>query len=158
MMNENKTIKIDKAKPEHLGELHNLFVKTIKSTCSNDYTEKQIEVWTSSIKNQTRWLKKIQSQYFLIAKISDKIIGFGSLESGNYVDLLYVHRNYTRQGVASILFEELKNESLRLGFNKLTTDSSITARAFFEKKGFKINKENRNHIKDIEVLNYYMSQ
>ena len=156
-MQPNIEIKIELAKLEDLNELQILFVETINSTCKNDYNERQLKVWNLSIENKERWINKLNTQYFLKARIDKKIVGFGSLENGKYVDLIYVHKNHLRQGVANLLFENLKNESVRLGFDKLTSDVSITAKPFFEMKGFKIIKKNKNIINDVVIINYHMS-
>lgn len=141
-----------------LEEIQTLFVETIKSTCRNDYNKEQIEAWTSSVENKERWKAILKNQYFLLAVIDNKIVGYGSLENGNYLDFMYVHKDYLRQGIANILFEKLKNESIKLGFDKLTSDVSKTARPFFETKGFSVLKENRNVIKGVEIINYHMTQ
>ena len=156
MIVQNLNIKLRRAEPEDLLELQTLFVETIRCTCINDYSREQINAWTASVENKQQWINKIKNQFFLIAEIDGKIVGFGSLGNGNYLDLLYVHKDYLRKGIAEKIYGELANESKRLGFKKITSDVSITAKPFFEKKGFKIEKENKLLIKGIEIINYRM--
>jgi len=144
-------IELRQANLDDLEEMQTLFVETIKSTCINDYNKEQINVWTSSVKNKERWKSILNNQYFLIAEIDNKIVGYGSLENGNYLDFMYVHKDYLRQGIANLLFENLKNESIKLGFDRLTSDVSKTARPFFETKGFRIMKENKNVMKSLTI-------
>ena len=141
-----------------LNEMQALFVETIISTCSKDYNHEQINVWTFSAENKDGWRTRITNQYFLVAEIDNKIVGYGSLDNGNYLDFLYVHKDFLRKGVANLIYEKLKSESLRLGFDKLTSDVSKTARPFFETKGFKIIRENKNMMNGVEIINYHMSQ
>ncbi len=122
-------IKLRQAKFDDLEEMQELFVGTIKSTCRNDYNKKQLEVWVSSVENKERWKSILTNQYFLIAEINGKMI-----------------------------FEKLKTKSLELGFDKLTADVSKTALPFFETKGFKVIRENKNIINGVEIINYRMSQ
>ncbi len=98
------------------------------------------------------------NQYFLIAEIDEKMIGFGSLENGNHIDFLYIYKDFIRKGIANLIFDKLKAESLKLGFDKQTSDVSKTARPFFETKGFKVIRENKNKINGVEIINYHMSQ
>ena len=141
-----------------LNEMQDLFVETIISTCSKDYNDEQINVWTSSVENKDRWRARITNQFFLVAEIDNKIVGYGSLDNGNYLDFLYVHKDFLRKGIANLIYEKLKSESLRHGFDKLTSYVSKTARPFFETKGFKIIKENKNMMNGVEIINYHMSQ
>ena len=55
-----------------------------------------------------------------------------------YFDFLYVHKDYQRQGIADNLYTEIQAKAIKQGTTLLTADVSITARPFFEKKGFKI--------------------
>lgn len=148
---------IEKAKVENLDEILNLFKNTIKKACSKEYNEAQISAWISSIKNKERWKNKIEQQYFRVVKHQNTIVGFGSLEK-NYIDFLYVHHNYLKKGIASLIYQSLKTESKKLGFTKLTTHSSKTAVPFFESKEFQILKENKIIRKGVEITNFEMSQ
>ncbi len=151
-------IKLRQARLNDLSALQELFVETIVSTCKKDYSDEQIKAWTSKVKNKDEWISRLSKQYFIAGLVDDKIVGFASLENGNYLDLLYVHKDFLRQGIASALYKVLKEESLRLGFDKLSSDVSVTALPFFKSKGFKVIKENKNLINGTEIINYNMVQ
>ena len=150
-------INIRLATPEDLSDMQNLFTKSIKSTCTKDYSPEQIQVWTSSVHNKERWEKLLSDQFVLIAENDIEMIGFGSLARGTYLDFMYVHPHYQRQGIASRIYRELKKESQKQGHHQMTADVSITAKAFFESKGFTIIKENKKHVRGIEIRNFHMS-
>jgi putative acetyltransferase len=154
----SKRILIRHAKLSDLVTMHELFVDTIEAVCRYDYLTEQIAVWTSSVKNTKRWTDKLMNQYFLIAEIDSKIVEFASLENSEYLDFLYVHKDYQRQGIADKLYSEILAKAINHGTTTLTSDVSITARPFFEKKGFKILAEQKNYIKGVEVINYRMAK
>lgn len=156
MNNQQALIRL--AEQRDLRAMQELFVQTIQSVCRYDYSPEQIAVWTSSIENTKRWTDKLMKQHFLIAEIGDKIVGYASLENGEYLDFLYVHKDFQRQGIASKLCAEIEAIAIHQGTSLLTSDVSITARPFFEKKGFKIVAEQVNDIKSVEVLNYKMTK
>lgn len=149
-------LKIRPAIPADLAGLQDLFTETVKSTCSEDYTPDQIEVWLSATEDQDRWLNKMKDQYFLIAESETEIVGFASLENGDYLDFLYVHKNHLRKGIAGLLYEEIAKEAIRSGAMQLRADVSITAKPFFERKGFTVEKENHLKINGVEISNYRM--
>ena len=149
-------IHIRQAVLDDLPEILTLFVGTIQHTCQNDYNAEQIAAWTASVDNKSRWQDALADQYFLVAEIDNKLVGFSSLEHGNYLDFMYVHYAYERRGIAHTLYQAIETEARRLGSTFITAYVSKTARSFFEKQGFKVVKENKNLIRSIELINYKM--
>ncbi|PKL85934.1 MAG: GNAT family N-acetyltransferase [Ignavibacteriae bacterium HGW-Ignavibacteriae-1] len=153
---KNSKISIRHSKLSDLAEIQRMFVDTISAICKVDYSPEQIKVWTSSIENTQRWIDKLSSQYFLIAELDNKIVGFASLGNNDYLDFLYVHKDYQRQGIADRLYNDIEAEAIRKESKVLTSDVSITAKAFFEKKGFRTIQKQTKIIKNIEIVNYKM--
>ncbi len=92
----NSKISIRLSKLSDLAELQKMFVDTVSTICKDDYSPEQIKVWTSSIENTQRWTDKLASQYFLVAELDNKIVGYASLKNNDHVDFLYVHKDYWR--------------------------------------------------------------
>ncbi len=141
-----------------LMQLQQLFVDTIKFVCKADYNHEQINAWVSGIENKKRWNEILTNQFVLISFEKEIITGFCTLENGNYLDLLYVSKDYQHQGIAFKLYKEIEKEAKRQSQRILTADVSITARSFFEKLGFKILKENKVSINGVELTNYKMAK
>jgi putative acetyltransferase len=149
---------IRKGQLEDLAELQLLFVETIKSVCKADYNSEQIEVWTNSIKNKKRWNEIMINQFVLVAQIGNRIVGFTSLDKGNYIDLLYVHRDYQEQGIARKLYTNIEELAKQQGQIELKSDVSKTAKPFFEKVGFKVLNEQIVVRQNIELINFKMTK
>lgn len=147
-----------RARPEDMSEIHDLFVGTIQQTCRDDYTPPQISAWVASVENTHRWQTALARQYFLVAEIEKEIVGFGSLKDRNYVDFMFVHQYYQRQGIAEQLYQALEHEARRGESRYLLSDVSKTARPFFEKQGFRIERENQHLIREVEITNYRMKK
>lgn len=156
MPEHSETIHIRKASHKDLPEVLQLFTDTIRHVCSNDYSQDQINAWVKSINNTKRWNSRIDEQYFIVAEQHGTIVGFASLEDGTYVDLLYVHKDYQRQGVGRALIRDLETESFRLGAKEQTSDVSITARPFFEFHGFQVIQEQTVTVNGVELQNFKM--
>ena len=152
----NSKISIRLSKPSDLKEMQRMFVDTISTICKRDYSPEQIEVWTSSIENTQRWIDKLTSQYFLIAELDNKIVGYASPENNDYIDFLYVHKDYQRQGIADKLYSEIEKEVIKKKGTVLHSDVSKTAKPFFEKKGFKTLAPQTKIIQGVEIINYKM--
>lgn len=156
-MNRSEPI-IREGNTDDLEELQQLFVYTLTTICKKDYNEEQIIAWTSSIENKQRWLDILTKQYIIVAQDKDKIIGFASLDNGNYIDLFYVHKDYLRQGVGKKLYAGLEREAVKHKKKTLHSDVSKTARPFFEKKGFSIVAKQAVVRQGVELMNYKMKK
>ena len=144
---------IRKAIVEDLDKILNLFVKSIEGSCASDYTPAQRDVWTASVHDKEKWVKRIDNQYFLVAEIGDDMAGFASLDNRNYIDLMFVNPTFQGRGVAKSLLQNLLEHSNEA---KITVHASITAEPFFERNGFKLVKENRFKLRGVDIINYEM--
>lgn len=127
-------------------------------TCQEDYTFRERTAWSNAVKKTKNWNKSIKEEYFIIAEIDGIIVGFSSMKNNDYLNLMYVHKDFTRKGIANKMFENIKSKSIELGGEKLSADVSKTARPFFEKQGFRVIKENQNLIDKEVITNYRMSE
>ena len=152
------SIKLENINFEDLDEVKELFFQNEKNVCSNDYSEAQRKVWSASIENKQRWLEAVNEQYFIIAKLETVIVGFGSLKEDNYIDFLYVHKDYQRHGIGTLIFEKLETQAKHKNQKLLFSEVSITAKPFFENKGFKIIKKQLILRQQIELINYKMGK
>lgn len=147
-----------KATISDLKEMQELYIETIKHVCKNDYNPAQIEAWISGVKNKDRWLEVINTQFVLLAIIENKIAGFGTLKDSNYIDFFYIHKDFQRLGIADKILTELETEAKKHHSKTITSDISITAKPFFEKKGFVAKAEQRNIRLGVELINYKMEK
>lgn len=146
------------ARISDLPEMQKLYIETIQAVCKNDYNKEQLKVWSLGVENTERWLEVIHSQFVLLAIIDNKITGFGTLKDGNYIDFFYIHKDFQRQGIADKILNELEIEAAKCHSSVITSDISITAKPFFEKKGFVVKAEQRNIRLNVELINYKMEK
>lgn len=141
-----------------LPEMLQLFKDTITAVCKKDYNTDQLEAWRSGAENRERWEMVIREQYIVIAKAENKIVGFCTLDQGNYIDLLFVHKDYQHQGIAFQLYRLIEKEAFRQNQKFLTADVSKTAKPFFEKMNFKLIQEQTVNVKGVDLINYKMEK
>lgn len=149
---------IRQANEVDLQRMQTLFVDSVKSICSKDYNHDQINAWISGIENKDRWAQIIQKQFTLIAENSNILLGFASVANQNYIDLLYVDKDFQNLGVAKTLYLEILSEAIKEKQTKLISDVSITALSFFKRLGFEVKIEQRNFRMGIELINYKMEK
>ncbi|WP_336958241.1 GNAT family N-acetyltransferase [Chryseobacterium contaminans] len=154
----NNPISIRKGNLQDLSEMLILFQDTITMVCKGDYNPNQIEAWKSGADNKERRLDVMKEQYILIAESENKMVGFCTLAQGNYIDLLFVHKDYQHQGIASQLYNMTEKEAVQQQQKFLTADVSITAKPFFESMDFKVIQEQIANVKGIDLINYKMEK
>ena len=128
-----------------------LFYDTVHSVNAKDYTEKQLSAWAKnrdSLKSRRDVLPK---QYTLIAESDGIIVGFGSIDNSGCLDLLFVHKDFQGQGVATALCDELEK-----GFPVIKTYASITAKPFFETRGYVVIKAQEVERFGVKLKNFEM--
>lgn len=133
--NKFPEIKIRRAGIDRVKEITELFTSTIQSVNSKDYDPVQIDVW-STVSDMSVWRKRISEQYFITADQNGVIVGFASLSIEGLVDLFFVHKDHQRKKIGALLMNEIERYAGVLNIRRLFAEVSITARPFFEAKGF----------------------
>ena len=149
-------ISITTADKSDLNAILFLFTETIKNSGHKYYSEKQLAAWAAGANNLPRWQKALQNQYFILAKADEKLLGFASLENNNYIDFLFVHHNYQRQGIAQKLYENIVCQAQNNHAAQITSDVSKIALPFFKTQGFTVLREQTKPINGVEITNYKM--
>ncbi len=87
-----------------------------------------------------------------------KIVGFSELEENGHIDCFYCAYDWQGRGVGSALLDAIEREAARMGVTRLFTEASITARGFFEKKGFSVECEQTVSLRGEQFTNFAMSK
>lgn len=153
----NVSIDILKATNSDLEDILQLFVNTINLICLKDYSPEQLKAWTAGAHDTERWSKKLQTQYFLLAKHQNELVGFASLEK-SHIDYLFVHHDFQGKGVATKLIEKLEEMARIESRQIITSDVSLTAQPFFKRMGFETLKRNTVNIRGSNLSNFSMQK
>lgn len=133
-------------------ELAELFYNTVHAVNTKDYTKEQVDVWATGQIDLKAWNQSLQEHFSVVAVENDTILGFGDIDETGYLDRLYVHLEYQRRGIATAICNQL--EAAVQG--NIVTHASITARPFFEKRGYKVVKEQEVERQGIFLTNFVM--
>ena len=124
---------IRKYQEKDCKELAKLFYDTVHFVNCKDYTKEQLDVWATGEVDMERWNASFLEHDSFVAIEKDRIVGFGDIDRTGYLDRLYVHKDVQGKGIATALCEKLENA---VSATKIVTHASITARPFFEKRGY----------------------
>lgn len=135
--------------------LADLFYNTVHFVNKKDYTKEQLNVWASGKIDLNAWNISFSQHYTIIAEIDNTIVGFGNMTYDGYLDRLYVHKDYQNQGIGTKICDTLE---YKIKTKKYTTHASITTKPFFEKRGYKLVKEQQVNRQGIYLTNYVMEK
>ncbi len=129
-------IELRRGRPDDALTIARLFRDTVHAVNRQDYSEAQLDAWAPYQIDLEHWRGAIEGSYFMVATSGGMVVGFANLDGDDYVDQVFVHKDLLRKRIATKLVEELEREAKRRGAARMTTQSSITARKFFERQGF----------------------
>ena len=142
-------------RPADAPALRALFYGTVHTVCAADYTPAQLDAWAPRRYEAADWERTLFSRTVLAAEERGEILGFGSIGPDGYLDLLYVHRDHQRRGVASALCDAL--EALYPA-ERITVHASVTARPFFEKRGYRVRNAQQVEHRGQVLANFVMEK
>lgn len=133
-----------------------LFRDSVRTVARRDYTLEQVIAWAPEDIDREGWATHLAASNAWIAAHGSRVAGFISLEPNGHIDLLYVHPDFQGRGVASLLLRRLKGSAEACGLVRLFTEASITAKPFFERRGFRVIEAQRVIRRGQELANYRM--
>ena len=146
-------------------ELKNLFQNTVLAINRRDYSQAEVEDWASCGDNLSNIEDMIKTHYFIVAvNQQSEIVGFSSITSQGYLHSMFVHKDFQGEGIATMLLNEIEQYAITNGIIRITSEVSLTARPFFEKRGYIVEEEQkRRYVRktyridknQIEVFRYY---
>lgn len=137
------------------AEVAELFYSTVHSVNLKDYSQKQVDALATGKLDSDRWNKSLLENYSIVAIEGKKIVGFGDINKINYLDRLYVHKDFQGRGVATAICDELEKQA---NGDTIVVHASITAKPFFEKRGYKVLKEQKVELAGVFLINYVMEK
>lgn len=144
-----------KYEPQDCKRITELFYNTVHTVNAKDYTKNQLAVWAPECVDAKRWNASLLGHITFVAVESGTIVGFGDIDKTGYLDRLYVHKDHQRRGIATEICDRLEGA---VAVPKIITHASITARPFFEKRGYNVIKEQQIERQGVLLINYVMEK
>ena len=127
-----------------------LFYDTVHTVNARDYTPEQLDAWADGQVDLVAWDASFLAHTALVAEEKGIIVGFADLAEDGYLDRLYVHKDWQGRGVATALCDALSGAKL--------THASLTARPFFEHRGWQVVKEQKVERRGVLLTNFVMER
>ncbi|MHA3722974.1 GNAT family N-acetyltransferase [Leucobacter sp. HY1910] len=108
------------------------------------------------LRDATEWHLAMHNRNSFVATLHDEVVGFSDVDEHGHIDMMFVDPQHQRQGVAHTLLTEAERQARELHAASLTADVSITARPFFEKHGFCVERRQEPVKHGVKLVNYRM--
>lgn len=139
-------------------EIMQLFYDTVHTVNKKDYNESQLDAWAPKNLDQQQWEKVLSEHYCVVAEIDNQIVGFCDIDDTGYLDHLFVHKDYQRRKIATILLNKIESYAVMTGMEYIITHVSITAKPFFIEMGFNVIKQQTVMRRGINFVNFIMQK
>ena len=148
-------MEIREYKSTDIGQIARLFHDTVHAVNCRDYTPEQLNAWATGRVDEDEWDAAFRCHLTYVAVEGDSVVGFGDMDATGYLDKLYVHKDRQGMGIATAICDRLESE---VKADCLTVHASITARPFFEKRGYKVLKRQEVERRGVRLTNYLMEK
>lgn len=133
-------------------ELTKLFYNTVHTVNAKDYTEEQLDAWATGRVDLNKWDQSLREHYSIVVVENEMLVGFGDIDKSGYLDHLFVHADYQGKGIGTMICYQLEQAVS----GNIITHASITARPFFEKRGYRVVKEQQVERQGVFLTNFEM--
>ncbi len=156
-----RLMKIRRFQFEDAEQVAALFHHTVREVNRADYSLSQVQAWAPDDLGFRNWAEVCGNRITYMADLQGVIVGFGELvENLNHgcIDCFYCHHQYQRLGIGTRLYQTIEATALDLGMTYLTVAASVTARPFFARMGFMVQRSQYVHCRGEVFLNYVMAK
>nr|WP_320995346.1 GNAT family N-acetyltransferase [Bacteroides intestinalis] len=140
-------------------ELKQVFQNTVLAINRRDYSQAEVEDWASCGDNLANIKDMIKTHYFIVAvNQQSEIVGFSSITPQGYLHSMFVHKDFQGKGIAIMLLNEIEQYAITNGIMRITSEVSLTARPFFEKRGYIVEEEQKRKANQLSLTNFWMAK
>lgn len=151
-------IRIRRGEEADIPRLQALFRETVLTVCT-DYTPEERADWASCGDDPDHWRGLMARLMFAVAETpGGEMVGFASLRADGYLHSMFVNGDFLRQGIATRLLNVTEQRARRLGIVRMTSEVSLTARPFFEKRGYRVVAEQLRRANRLFLKNFRMEK
>ncbi len=136
--------------------LTQLFFATVRQVPVKEYSPAELAAWAHAVPQVAVWRRRMAGRHSLVAASGDEILGFAELTAAGELGMLYCRHDQVRRGIGTMLCERLERIVRDLGLTRVTTEASITARPFFARRGYVVQRRRIVRRRGVRLANFTM--
>ena len=142
-------------RPGDCREMAELFHRTVHEVSAADYSPEQLDAWSDGRPDLEAWNRSFLSHDTRVAVEQGRVVGFADMDPSGYLDRLYVSAEHQREGIATALCDALERA---LRAERVVTHASLTARPFFERRGYRVIQAQQVLRRGVLLTNFVMEK
>lgn len=119
--------------------------RSIEEICGPDYghEESVMADWLAnkSLDNFRKWIEAPDAYSVVAVSANGDVVGFGRISQAGFVQMCYIVPEALYQGYGKALLIAMEQQAVKWGLEIVKLNSSITAKAFYERNGYQLNGE-----------------
>ena len=135
-----------------------VYFAATRESVARDYHADLIARWAPHDQDMSQWADRLAQKNPFVAIVNEEIVGMAEIEPDGFIDYFYVHPRWQSRGIGKALLVNLESEAAKLGVNVISADVSITAKAFFLSRGFRVTEAKSNFILGHPAPNFRMEK
>ena len=119
--------------------------RSIAEICGPDYGHEE-PVMSDWLDNKTpdkfrEWIESPDAFSVVAVSGAGDVVGFGRISRAGWVQMCYIVPEALHQGYGKALLQAMEQQAVQWGLNTVGLNSSITAKAFYERNGYRLTGE-----------------
>ncbi|WKK72594.1 GNAT family N-acetyltransferase [Rathayibacter oskolensis] len=144
-------------RPSDAAATLEVFLAAVTGTAAADYSPEQISAWArADDRPLPAWHAAMAARRAFVIESGGAVAGFSDVAASGFIDMMFVSPRFLRRGVATRLLAHAEDLARRSGAVELSADVSITARPFFESRGFAVVAEQHPVRAGVALTNFRM--
>ena len=142
-----------------IPEMQALFRDTVLHVNVRDYSQEEVEDWASCGDSVEHWRRLLSENAYVGAfDAQGRLVGFSSMNPTGHLHSMFVHKDRQGAGVGSRLLSEVEKMAREYGVRRIGAEVSVTARPFFEVRGYSVVKEQKAKANRMYLTNFVMEK
>lgn len=151
-------VTIRRYRPEDAEAISDLYRKSVTEIGIERYSRAEVEAWASYADEVEELRHRLAEGLTLIAECGGRMAAFGQLKPANRIEFLYTLREFSKMGIATLIYRRLEEAAIASGSGVLHTDASRISRPLFEKMGFTLVEAVVEERKDVKIECFFMKK
>lgn len=132
--------------------------ESVHGVASSHYSAEERAAWSPAPRTGQEAADRFAGQTLFLAEDENGPSAFMTLTDDGYLDFAYALPRAKGQGVATRVYTALEKSARKAGHERLTSDISLAAFDFFERRGWRPLKRNAIQRGEVTLYNFAMEK